>query len=95
VEQGENMPTYYEPFDGDYIDDDYEKLLDNLQTEAGYDFGEYLEIIVSLEGDGDKYSTIYVCGSNDEGTKWIWQQCFDIPNGWSLERLGKMFEGNV
>jgi len=88
-----STPTCYQPFDGDYIDEDYEKLLDDLQTEAGYDFGEFLEIIVSLEGDNN--DTLYVCGSNNEGTEWIWQQGFPIPSGWNLERLEKMFEGNV
>ena len=85
------MSTYYEPSDGDYNEDDYGKFFDDIQAEAGSEFGEYLEICTSLEEDNQ----IKVLGANDEGDEWIWEDYFPIPQGWQLERVQKMFEGNV
>lgn len=83
------MPTSYDPKDGDYIDADYTKLLNDIQNASDYDIGEYLEICVSLE-DGK----IYICGS-DDGTEWVWRRTFPIPDGWKLEDIQKMFPGYV
>ena len=84
------MPTNYEPSDGDYIEADYSKFFNDIQAQAGYDFGKYPEICTSLE-DGE----IFVCGANEECDEWIWQQSFPIPQGWSIEQVQEMFEGYV
>lgn len=84
------MPTNYEPSDGDYIEADYAKFFNDIQTQASFDFGEYPEICTSLE-----HGEIYVCGANDESSEWIWQQSFPIPQGWDIEQVKKMFEDYV
>lgn len=85
------MPTQYKPFDGDYIDADYEKFLNDIQAQSNYEFGEYPEICVSLEND----ITIRILFSNDEKDEWIFDRTFPIPNGWDVSQVEKMFEGNV
>jgi hypothetical protein len=45
---GGTMATQYEPFDGDYTDADYTKLLDDIQTEQGIDIGAWLEICATM-----------------------------------------------
>lgn len=85
------MTTNYEPFDGDYIDADYSKFFNDMQTEANFDFGEYPEICTTLEAD----NTIRVLGANINQDDWIWDRSFPIPQGWELERVKKMFEGCV
>lgn len=85
------MPTQYEPSDGDYIEEDYTKFFNDIQAEAGYDFGEYLEICADLNHD----DLIRVMGSNSEGDEWIWHDRFIIPKGWSVERVKEMFQGYV
>jgi len=84
------MPTNYVVSDGDYIDADYTKLLNDIQAEADFDIGDYLELCVSFE-DGE----IKVLGSNDEGSEWIWERSFPVPAGWSIELIQSMFMGNV
>lgn len=83
--------TSYEPFDGDYEDADYTKLLNDIQAEQGFDIGAFLEICVSLT-DEDK---IYICCSNDEGTEWKYTNEYPIPASWDIETVRFMFPGNV
>ena len=88
------MTTDYEPSDGDYIGDDeadYTKFFNDIQTEAKYDFGEYLEIYTTLEED----NTIRVLGANDDGDDWEWERSFPVPQGWDMELVKRMFEGTV
>jgi hypothetical protein len=85
------MPTNYEPFDGDYIDDDYSKFFNDMQAEANFDFGEYPEICTFLEAD----NTIRVLGATIDQDEWEWDRSFTIPQGWDIERVKKMFEGCV
>ena len=49
------MATQYEPYDGDYTDADYTKLLNDVQIELGSDLEAYLEICVSLTEDDQLY----------------------------------------
>ena len=87
------MPTNYDCSDGDYIGDDdadYTKLINDIQREIGYDIGEFLEICV-LESD----NTICILGANDEGDEWEWRQYFQIPPGWDIELIKRMFVGTV
>jgi hypothetical protein len=85
------MPTSYDPHDGDYIDADYTKLLNDAQAAKGIDIGKYLEICVSLTEDNE----IYVQCANDNGDEWIVDHTFAIPDGWSIEEVRDMFPGNV
>lgn len=86
------MLTNYDCSDGDYIDDaDYTKLINDIQRMVGYDIGEFLEICVTLESD----NTIGVLGANDEGDEWEWGQYFNIPPGWDIELIKRMFVGTV
>jgi len=84
-------PTLYEPFDGDYIDADYSKFFNDIQTEADFDIGEYPEICTTLEAD----NTIRILGANVDQDDWIWDRSFPIPQGWDMEQVTKMFEGCV
>lgn len=84
------MPTSYDPSDGDYIDADYTKLLNDIQTAADFEIGEFLEICVSITNDDE----IFVQGTND-GTGWIWDRTFPIPDGWQIETIREMFPGYV
>jgi hypothetical protein len=86
------MCTSYEPSDGDYIDADYCKLLNDIQSQQGLDIGGHLEICVSMTQDNNK---IYVLCSNDEGSEWKYSYVFEIPAGWELEKVREMFPGNV
>jgi len=83
------MPTEYEPYDGDYIDADYTKLLNDVQRERGHDLGEYLEICVSLTDDDQ----LYILCSNDEGNEWKYSHTYPIPAGWDIEKVREMFSG--
>lgn len=84
--------TNYEPFDGDYIDADYGKLLNDIQTQQGLSIGAYLEICASMNKGSKK---IEVNCSNDEGDEWEQSYSFEIPEGWELEKVREMFPGNV
>ena len=84
------MATEYEPYDGDYIEADYTKLIDDIQREQGIDIGAWLEICVSLDDD-----EIYITCSNDEGNEWERSYTFPIPPGWEPEAVRAMFEGYV
>jgi hypothetical protein len=86
------MTTSYEPFDGDYIDADYGKLLNDIQTQQGIEIGVFLEICVSFNRGNNK---IEVNCSNDEGDEWEYSYAFDIPEGWELEQVREMFPGGV
>jgi hypothetical protein len=85
------MKTSYKPFDGDYTDADYTRLLDDIQTEQGINIGASYEICVNLIKD-DK---IHVVCSNDDGSEWVFEYSFPIPTSWDIETIRAMFEGNV
>lgn len=90
------MATYYKPSDGDFIagkEEEYSKFIDVLQEEAGYDFGEYPEICVSLEESG----MIRILGADEECDAWEWDQLFYTPDvdTWTSFQIAEMFEGNV
>lgn len=82
--------TIYEPFDGDYGDYDYTKLINDIQVSQGYSFGPYREICVTLEVD-----QIRILCANDKGDEWIDDTFYDIPPEWTLTQLQEMFEGSV
>jgi hypothetical protein len=83
------MPTSYEPYDGDYTDADYTKLLNDIQSENNLDIGAHLEICVNLT-DKDK---VYILCSNDEGTEWEFDYVFPVPSSWSVDTVRDMFSG--
>lgn len=82
--------TIYEPFDGDYGDYDYTKLINDIQTAQGYSFGPYREICVTLEVD-----QLRILCANDKGDEWIDDHFYDIPPEWTLTQLQEMFFGSV
>jgi len=84
------MATHYEPYDGDYIDADYTRLLDDIQTEQDIDIGAWLEICAMLDED-----QIHIICSNDEGNEWVYDFTFPIPASWNVDEVRTMFEGNV
>jgi hypothetical protein len=86
------VTTSYEEFDGDYIDADYCKFLNDIQTQQGIDIGAYLEICVSMNRGNNK---IEVTCSNDEGNEWEQSYAFEIPEGWEFEKVCEMFPGFV
>ncbi len=86
------VTTSYEEFDGDYIDADYGKLLEDIQVQNALNIGAYLEICVSLDWDSNK---IEVSCSNDAGNEWKQHYAFEIPEGWKFEKVREMFPGNV
>lgn len=83
--------THYEPFDGDYIEADYGKLVDEIQENKGIDIGPYPEICVSVRQD----NKIEVLGSNTDEEDWEDIYLFDIPKTWDLKLIQDMFVGNV
>lgn len=85
------MPTFYEPYDGDYTDGNYTALLNAMQTEQGFELGVYLEICVSLTEDDQ----LYILCSNDDGNEWVFDYIVPIPAGWDLKTVREMFPGNV
>lgn len=84
-------PTQYKPFDGDYTDANYTKLLDDIQTEQGIDIGTWSEICVTLT----KNNLIFITCSNDEGDEWVFDYTFPIPVSWDVGTVQAMFNGNV
>ncbi len=84
--------TSYEPYDGDYVDADYCKLLNDIQIQKGLNIGAYLEICACMTQDNNK---IFVSYSNDDGDDWEQSYVFEIPDGWELEKVREMFIGNV
>lgn len=82
--------TEYEPFDGDYGDYDYTKLIFDIQRDWGYQLGAYLEICVTFDDD-----EISIECANGEGNEWIDHYYCKIPAGWTVEQLTEMFEGSV
>lgn len=86
------LPTHYILFDGDYIDgENYEKFIDDLQIQAGYVIGEYVEICATLEEDG----LIRILGAVEKRDDWVLDQKFTVPTNWEMDRVRKMFEGSV
>jgi hypothetical protein len=83
--------TIYKPYDGDYIDADYTKLINDVQIEQGYDIGDFLEICVTLTKD----DRILIRCSNDEGSEWDYSYTRSIPAGWDIGKIREMFSGNV
>lgn len=85
------MPTYYEPFDGDYDG----RRIDDLIRFAGDllgDFAVHRELCLSMEDD----NTIRVLASNDCGDEWIFDHCYDVPDGWTVEQAKDLFQhGNI
>lgn len=82
-------PTEYEPFDGDYIDADYTRLINDIQIGTGAPFGAYREICVSLEDD----NLVEILFSDDDGANWDRENSYPVPDGWTVEQLRPMFAG--